>query len=75
MKKQIDITSQYGHQISRAILIRCNQKESIGVNSLYDSDIYDIVDILAEQGIKATYVDVEQVLDKLIDSTKYLDTE
>lgn len=40
--KQTDIHSQYGQQISRAILMRCNEKEALGINNLYDSDIYDI---------------------------------
>lgn len=31
MAKNIDITSQYGQQISRAILIRCNEKEKIRI--------------------------------------------
>lgn len=62
----VDIHSQYGQQISRAILIRCKEKESMGISNLYDSDIYDIVEILKQRGIKSSYKDVERVLDNLL---------
>lgn len=63
----VDIHSEYGQQISRAILICCSEKESLGIDKLYDSDIYDIVEILKKQGIKSSYRDVEQVLDCLLE--------
>lgn len=54
-------------QICRAILICCNKKEKIGIEHLYDSDIYDISEMLKRQGVGVSYRDVENVLDALVE--------
>lgn len=53
-------------QVCRAVLICCNEKEALGIEKLYNSDIYDVQDILKAQGISVTYTDIEKVLGELI---------
>lgn len=50
----------------QAILKRCDEKERIGIKSLYDSDIMDIENILDQEGIKdADYSYIRSILDFL----------
>lgn len=49
-----------------AILEVSNDKEKIGIKSLYDSDIYDVQSKLKEKCINAKYSYIENVLDELV---------
>lgn len=55
-----------------AILKCCNEKEKIGVEHLFDSDIYDIQAKLKEKTIKADFSYIESVLEYLIEDQKYI---
>lgn len=49
-----------------AILEVSNDKEKIGIKSLYDSDIYDVQSKLKEKCINVKYSYIENVLDELV---------
>lgn len=45
-----------------AILERCDEKENIGIEHLYDSDIYDIQEKLKAKTIKTDFTYIENIL-------------
>lgn len=49
-----------------SILEICNEKEKLEINSLYDSDIYDIQTRLKEKNINAEIPYIENILEELI---------
>lgn len=50
-----------------AIIEKCNEKEAIGIESLYDSDICDIEEMLESKCIHVDYSYIANVLDYLIE--------
>lgn len=48
-----------------AIVSKCDEKEAIGIGSLYDSDIYDIQNELNKKCVHVDYSYIEKVLDYL----------
>lgn len=48
------------------ILEVSNEKEKIGIKSLYDSDIYDVQSKLKEKCINVKYSYIENILDELV---------
>lgn len=48
-----------------AIMNKCNEKENIGIEHLYDSDIYDIQDALKRKCVNVKFSYIEKVLDYL----------
>lgn len=49
--------------VKNVILERCNYKESLGIQSLYDSDITDIMEECERKGIKVRRRDIEALGD------------
>ena len=48
-----------------SIISRCNEKEAIGIMSLYDSDIYDIQNDLKQKCVRVSFSYIEKILDYL----------
>lgn len=60
---------------NQAMLVMCetikevaDEKLKIGIASLYDSDIYDIVERCKEKGVTVTYKDVDEFLADSLDN-------
>lgn len=49
-----------------AIVKTCDEKEAIGIERLYDSDMYDIQDSLERKCIHVNFSYIEKVLDYLV---------
>ena len=52
--------------IVEAILEVSNEKETNGIKSLYDSDIYDIQSKLKDKCVNVEYAYIENILDELV---------
>lgn len=48
-----------------AIIEKCNEKEKIGIKSLYDSDIYDIQEMLKKKCVNVKFSYIETILEHL----------
>lgn len=48
-----------------SIIARCNEKEAIGITSLYDSDIYDIQNDLKQKCVRVSFSYIERILECL----------
>lgn len=48
-----------------AIRKKCEEKEALGIQNIYDSDIRDIKECLSAQNIEVKYSYIENVLDFL----------
>jgi len=61
----IDLTSEYGQKISRAILIRCGEKKMLGSSCFDNTAIDHVRKILKDQKIDVPNDDIESVLEQL----------